>query len=108
MVYEVFQTAVSEELKNRLGDDYEIAIHKIPKNNGTLLDGLTIFHLNEIATPTFYLQSYYEAYEQGRDLESIIQEILVVYEDHKDQAPFDLKRFSDFSQMRNSGGNVLW
>ena len=49
MVYEVFQTAVSEELKNRLGDDYEIAIHKIPKNNGTLLDGLTIFHLNEIA-----------------------------------------------------------
>ena len=42
MVYEVFQTAVSEELKNRLGDDYEIAIHKIPKNNGTLLDGLTI------------------------------------------------------------------
>ncbi len=39
MVYEVFQTAVSEELKNRLGDDYEIAIHKIPKNNGTLLDG---------------------------------------------------------------------
>ena len=100
MVYEVFQTAVSEELKNRLGDDYEIAIHKIPKNNGTLLDGLTIFHLNEIATPTFYLQSYYEAYEQGRDLESIIQEILVVYEDHKDQAPFDLKRFSDFSQMR--------
>ena len=100
MVYEVFQTAVSEELKNRLGDDYEIAIHKIPKNNGTLLDGLTIFHLNEIATPTFYLQSYYEAYEQGRDLESIIQEILVIYEDHKDQAPFDLKRFSDFSQMR--------
>ena len=100
MVYEVFQTTVSEELKNRLGDEYEIAIHKIPKNNGTLLDGLTIFHLNEIATPTFYLQSYYEAYEQGRDLESIIQEILKVYEDHMDQMPFDLRRFSDFSQMR--------
>ena len=101
MVYEVFQTAVSEELKNRLGKDFQVSIRKIPKNNGTALDGLTIFRLNESVTPTFYLQSYYEAYEQGRDMESIIMEIIQIYRKHLDQAPFDIHLFEDFSKMKD-------
>ena len=65
MVYEEFQAAVTSALKKELGQDYQMAIQKVPKNNGAILDGLCINKKGETIAPTIYLNSYYEQYKEG-------------------------------------------
>lgn len=80
MVYNTFLTTIKEALQTRLGDGYGVVIQKIPKNNGTMLDGLCISKTSDRVAPTIYLRAYYEHLLEGTSLEEILEEILDVYQ----------------------------
>lgn len=65
MVYEQFLTAVKERMKAALGDDYELELRKVPKNNGLILDGLCITRGNTHIAPAIYLNPCYDQYREG-------------------------------------------
>ena len=73
MQKESFVNYVSERLQDITG--CEVRVHEVPKNNGLVLTGLTIVRENRNAYPTIYLDNYYEDYQAGRDMESIVREI---------------------------------
>ena len=79
MVYESFLSSITEHLQHKLGDDYQIFIRRIPKNNGVILDGLCIHSNKRSMAPAIYLNSYFEQYEEGMSLDEIIQDILNLY-----------------------------
>lgn len=101
MVYETFQNAVTSELKNRLGADYQLLVQKVPKNNGRVLDGLSICQKGKNIAPTIYLNSYFEQYQAGRSLESLIQEILRIYTENSDIPHTDFSILNDFSRLKD-------
>jgi hypothetical protein len=80
MVYNTFLETVKTSLQSRLGEEYSVITHPIPKNNGLTLDGLCIGTSTQEAIPTIYLNSYYTAYENGMSMNDILTDIVNLYE----------------------------
>lgn len=102
MVYEEFQAAVTSALKKELGQDYQMAIQKVPKNNGAILDGLCINKKGETIAPTIYLNSYYEQYKEGWSVEELTKEILAIYQSHSRPLSVDFSQLNDFPTLKNN------
>lgn len=92
MVYEIFLQTVRNTLQERLGDDYHLILRQIPKNNGLILDGLSIEKVSEKIAPTIYLNSFYEESESGVPLERLIQNILRIYHEHSSFPSDDMEQ----------------
>lgn len=74
-----FARTIEKKIGDRLGCLYEVRAIKVIKSNGNNLYCLCIgFRHNSIA-PAVYLNSYYQEYENGRELDDIIHDILQVY-----------------------------
>lgn len=100
MVYEMFQAKITDTLQSFLGNDYQLMLQKVPKNNGTLLDGLCITKKKQKISPTIYLNSYYERYREGAPFNSIVKEILQIYQENASVTRFDFSILNDFSQLK--------
>lgn len=76
-----------ETVRNEIADylmQYDIEnvrIQQIDKNNGITMTGLLITQQDSDIAPSIYLEKFYNAYSQGRSMESILQEISGVYRD---------------------------
>lgn len=101
MVYEMFQAKVADSLRSQLGGDYQLVLQKVPKNNGTILNGLSIMRKGAGVSPTIYLESYYEQFQEGTSFNSIIQEILQIYQEHTAVTHLDFSILNDFSLLRD-------
>ncbi len=101
MVYEMFQAKVADSLRSQLGGDYQLVLQKVPKNNGTILNGLSIMRKGAGVSPTIYLESYYERFQEGTSFNFIIQEILQIYQEHTAVTHLDFSILNDFSLLRD-------
>lgn len=79
MVYKAFLQAITDRLHQELGDNYQIRLQKLLKNNGMVLDGLCIRLPDDPMAPAIYLNPYYDLYLTGLSLDEIIQDILALY-----------------------------
>lgn len=83
------------------GELYKVILHKVVKNNGIVLDGITLHKEGENITPNIYLTPYYESYRMGKPVSVIMEEILSVYQESKKQADFQLMDILDFKAVRD-------
>lgn len=100
MVYEVFLDTVKEHMSLALGRDYNLSLHKVPKNNGLILDGLCISRGNDSIAPAIYLNACYEQYRRGKSLEQITEELLALYHENEVPSNISCEQLSDFSAMK--------
>lgn len=77
--YQEFLELCIAGLKEKLGENYTIQMNTILQNNSIAMDGVVILKNGAKMTPNIYLEEYYESYKEGRKLEEIIQNILLVY-----------------------------
>lgn len=87
--------------KDKSETSYEVELHKIIKNNGIILDGLTIRKKGECMSPNIYLNSYFESYQMGKPLSVIMEEIIYIYESAKAEKVFEIADIKDFSAVKN-------
>ena len=104
--YEEFQVYVENHLKDHLPDDWanvEINPIQVKKNNGTVLDGLSVKSEDSNIAPTIYLNGFYMEYQNGEGLSTILDEIadLAISK----QAPKEFenigKDFQDFNFVKD-------
>lgn len=100
MTYEEFVCCVRDGIAEKLEDNVCVKIHKILKNNDIELDALTILSQSSNVSPTIYLNSYYEEFEEGTEIGEIIDEIYRLYEEHSNKLHFDVDIFKDFKKIR--------
>lgn len=81
MTYQEFLLQIKEQILNHIEEpeSYDVSIRKVRKNNDVVLDGLSIIGREQTVSPTIYLNSYFEQYQNGRDLDSIVEEIYFIY-----------------------------
>ncbi|MCM1158483.1 MAG: DUF5688 family protein [Bacteroidales bacterium] len=60
-------------------DGYEVLLHQVTKNNGIVLDGITIQKKGDKLSPNIYLNSYFESYQMGKPISVIMEEIIYRY-----------------------------
>lgn len=83
------------------GEPYKVILHKVVKNNGIVLDGITLHKEGENITSNIYLTPYYESYRMGKPVSVIMEEIFSAYQETKKQADFQLMDILDFKAVRD-------
>lgn len=98
---EEFIRNVKLEIETMYADGYAVRVQEVQKNNGLILNGLTILKTGVNIAPTIYLDSFYQDYKNGRTLESIVDAVSVTYEQHKVEKKFSVDMISDFDSVKD-------
>ena len=83
MNYSTFQTVIMERLERDIPDPKHISIQQVTKNNGIVLDGLSIMENDCNISPTLYLNYYYDSYKHGVAFQDVYQSLLRDYQNHR-------------------------
>jgi PIN domain nuclease of toxin-antitoxin system len=103
LAYEDFLYSLKQEAMTYLGDEYQIELKHVLKNNGVILDGLLIRKGTQAVSPSIYLNQYYEQYCEGRDFSEIGEEILGAYEASQEESiQIGLNFKFEYEQIKSS------
>ena len=97
-----FYNNVANGVSEILGDEMVVEIQEVTKVNLSL-DGLTIRKRNESIAPTIYLNQYFNQFNDGRTMDDIVQDIILVYENNQPENIMDVfktEEFYDFDKMK--------
>ena len=98
MVYKTFLENIQASVQKELGEGAQVNLQQVLKNNGILLDGLSISSASSGFSPTIYLNAYYEEAENGLPLSVIAEQIVLMYEEQAfspHELLLELKNFDD-------------
>ena len=98
---EVFTKIIKSEMEKIYSSECKVEVHKVVKNNGLHLTGITIRNRESNMAPTIYLDGYFADYKDGRTMENICKEIVQVYEKNKVQKDFSLEQVTDFKNVKD-------
>ena len=73
-----FQDYALMTIPERLPEEYkgaQIRSHEVEKNNGIVLHGITVTPEDSNIAPNVYLDGYFKQYEEGKDLDAIMDQI---------------------------------
>ncbi len=101
MDYNTFISNIEGFLRDRY-PDADIRISKVTKNNGVILDGITVNENNTNISETIYLNKYYDLYSQGHhSLDEIKQTVLHLHQKAQIPDNIDFSYFNDFSKVKD-------
>ena len=107
-----FYEYVKDNVKEQLPESYrdaEIKLQEVEKNNGLKLTGITIPNGNQRIVPTVYLDSLYQEYINGKDVDSCVGDVADMRIEAQGKAEFfdmgvpdilDYEKMKDKLQMR--------
>lgn len=102
MEFTNFMTIIKEEVEKRAGKNCEVKLNTVMKNNGIVLNGITVMKDDSNISPTIYLNNFYEAYEKKEiSLTEIVEKVMDVYEKNKIDKTIDMKYFLDYEKVKN-------
>lgn len=80
--------------------NYEAHVHTITKNNGIVLDGVTLLNQGESTGPNIYLNGFFESYQMGKPLHIIMEEIILCHERAKEENTIEVVDILDFDLVK--------
>lgn len=103
MTFEEFMQEIADNIKDHLPDQYQdstIQLNTVQKNNEAL-DAITITSPDSNVSPTIYLNSFYEDYQNGQDMDTILDHIADIRVEHEVSQDFDVSKITDFDQVKD-------
>lgn len=102
--FDEFKQAVAENIRDYLPEKYEdssIDMKQVVKNNDTVLDAIVIKTQDSNIAPSIYLNSFYDEYQNGKDLDTVIGNIADVQIEHEVGKNVDVNIFTDFDNVKD-------
>ena len=96
-----FCNKVKRNMMAYVGEETEIDVKRITKNNGIVLHSIIITEKEKNISPNIYLDDLYEAYEKGETFRTVMEEILQIYKDSKMKKNIDMSFFLDYDCMKD-------
>lgn len=100
MTYDDFLCCVQTRVQKALGEEVRVLLHRVPKNNGILLDGLSIQEGEEGISPTIYLNDFYLEFQRGAELPRLVEEILDLYKSSRIEGKIDTGFYKEYDNVR--------
>lgn len=101
MEFSSFRLMVRDEVDKRTGDNYNVRIDEVVKNNGIVLSGLTVMKDDSNISPTIYLEEFYKSYiNDDVSIKSIVDDIMEIYNRNKVNRSVDIQCFTDYDSIR--------
>ncbi len=101
---EDFFECVRKRIAEIMGDEYEVTLNNVVKNNGLELTGIIIMEKSKSAAPTIYLDDYYDEIKgnkETKEIGRIVNEVLRLYKQNCNNLDFDFSFFSDYGKMES-------
>lgn len=100
------KTSETECLKIRkeIAERYEgceVFLRKVVKNNGIVLDAISIYQKGDNVSPNIYLRPFYENYLLGKPLDFIMSEIVFQYRNEKNGPEISMVELSDYNSVKD-------
>lgn len=99
MEYMDFLIAVRDYI-NEIAEDVCVSVHTSQKNNGVILSGLTFSKEGYNASPTIYMDNYYDDYLGGSDICDIGDRLLELYRENDLSVNINMSFFDDLEGVR--------
>ncbi|MBQ7776400.1 MAG: hypothetical protein IJ379_10830 [Lachnospiraceae bacterium] len=96
-----FYEKIKEGLIKRLGEDTQINLQEVRKNNNVVYKGLIIHRAGSNIAPTIYMNAFYEMYEEGDSFESIMERVWRVYQKGELKNTINMEFFADFEKVKD-------
>lgn len=100
MTYENFLASVTQKVQEGMGQEYRVLLHHVLKNNNTSMDGLSILKKGENASPTIYLNEFYNELLNGVELSEIAEKVIKIYKTHCKKVEFNIEEFKDYERIK--------
>ncbi len=100
MNFELFVNVVVEKMNKRMDGKGKVVSQKIAKNNGVELTGL-VFQTGINISPVIHVEMYYSAYQQGTEIDLIVDEIWRSYELHKITENVDVQFITEYESVKS-------
>lgn len=100
MSIEKFEEMTVEYLKQQYGNDMEIIVKDVFKNNGLILRGVTVVFDNANACPTVYLEDLYKDLMNGKTFEEVMKNLVNIIENSKIEGFVDVSFFEDYELVK--------
>lgn len=102
MEFTNFATLIKNEVEKKAGNNYHVRLNDVRKNNGVVLRGITLMQDDSNISPTIYLNTYYDAYENGQTtIGTVIDSVLDTYERNKINRSVDMNFFMNYEKIKN-------
>ena len=99
MKMEAFRKNVVDLLQERMGADVKVMPKDVTKNNGIILHAIEISEEGRNVAPCIYMEAFHKRFEDGEDIEDIVNEIREMYETRDKSVSFDTEEFSDYGSV---------
>lgn len=96
-----FCEKVRKNLAEYIGEEAEVSIKKVMKNNGILLHSVIVSHKGQNLSPNIYLDDLYRDYEAGETFACIMNRVYKVYEENGHRENLDISFFLQYEQLRD-------
>ena len=100
MNYGDFICFVKREMEAKLGNEVQVSLQSVLKNNSVVLDGLTFQEKGQNIAPTIYLREFYEEYKRGISLPELVDYMIEVYQRNRLEEPLDTDFYLDYENVR--------
>lgn len=95
-----FIKKVYSEVQKELGEDYRLELKEVKKNNGVVMQGLLIYSGSNNIVPTIYLDSFWDAYENGQCFAAVLRRLLRLYREETPRRDIDMNFFQFFDRVK--------
>lgn len=100
MNYINFTKELEQLVQKKLGEQYQVSMIQILKNNGLTKDAILIKENNSNLCPNIYLEHFYERFCECESLDEISDEIINFYHEASSQKPQDMEDYFAFENYR--------
>ena len=101
MDYRAFANAVENQMNQKMTGGVRAALHTAVKNNGKERTGILIETPGVNVSPTIYLEEYFQSYQQGVKLEKIVEDMLELYEDIRQEKSWDYEKILNYEGVKD-------
>lgn len=101
MDYKKFVENIVNMLKDRMGEDYEIRVVNVLKNNDIRLTGVIMMRESDRVSPTIYLEEPYRQYCMGCALSEVADKIIALYEEQVRDIHLETDFFQEFASVKD-------
>ena len=100
MEFNQFIEKTKKAIQDYLGEEATVMVNQITKNNGVILEGLSIMEKEKNISPTIYLNSFYNSYEEGESFSDIVKRIVDIYKQNKIEENINMDFFMDYDKVK--------
>lgn len=103
MDYEKFKEELVNEVERQAGEEYQVSLQKVKKNNGISKNAVSISRKGRKVAPVIYIDSFYEKYQQGVSIVHLAASMLQHFQDlEESMLPVNMDFYSEYENVREN------